>query len=156
MPKGTKRKKEDEKMLDDLARVLEAAGFPHGIAKVYAALTLVEGEGASTNELIESLGISKASITTAMQFLIGTNLVERYRMRGSRQAHYRIVKGSWTDILNRKFAATSYIREVTEQALEMVKSEEAKERIREMHEIYAFFEKELAEMMKRWNRRKSR
>lgn len=143
-------------MLDELARVLEAAGFPHGIAKVYAALTLAEGEGLSTSELIEELGISKASVSNAMQFLIGTNLAERYRVRGSREAHYRIVKGVWGDVLNRKFTAVSSIRDVTERALDVAKSPEARKRLEDMHEVYAFFEKEFKDVMRRWNERQSK
>ncbi|MFW6369221.1 MAG: GbsR/MarR family transcriptional regulator [Myxococcota bacterium] len=152
-PKRRPAEQERAELLDEMARVLEGAGFPHGIARVYAALTLVEGEGASTSDLTQTLDISKASITTAMQFLIGTKLVERYRVRGSREAHYRNVKGSWEEILSAKFAATSHIRKVTERALEVAESEQARERIQEMHDVYAFFEKEMAEMMRRWNRR---
>lgn len=143
-------------MLDKLAQVLEQVGFPHGMAKVYAALTLADGEGLSTGELVEELGISKASVSNAMQFLVGTNLVERYRMRGSREAHYRILKGRWGDILAKKFAATSYIRSVAEEAMAVVESPEACERLEEMRDVYAFFEQEFENVMQRFNERTGR
>lgn len=143
-------------ILDRLAQMLEQVGFPHSIAKVYAALMLADGEGLSTSELIEELGISKASVSNAMQFLTGTNLTERYRVRGSREAHYRIVKGVWGDIIGKKFAAVSYIRKVTEEALGVVDSPAARERLEEMHDVYTFFEQEFEDVMKRWNERMDR
>lgn len=150
------REKRRAAMLDRLAQVLEQAGFPHGMARVYSALTLAEGEGLSTGELIEELGISKASVSNAMQFLVGTDLVERYRVRGSREAHYRILKGRWGDILARKFAATSYVRSVAEEAMAAVDSSAARERLEEMRDVYAFFEKGFEHVMQRFNERTRR
>ena len=82
-------------VLDHLSLTLESSGFPRSMARVYSALTLAEGEGLSTSELMESLGISKASITNSMQLLLGIDLVQRYRVRGSREAHYRVLKDRW-------------------------------------------------------------
>lgn len=141
---------------DDLAAMLEAVGFPHGIARVYAALLLVEKEGMSTGELVEELGISKASVSNAMQFMVGTRLAERYRVRGSREAHYRMLKGVWGDVLARKFASISYLRETVERALEDTGSPQARERLEEMHEVFAFFETEFEQAMDHWNERMSR
>ncbi|MBW6469195.1 MAG: hypothetical protein K0B85_08575 [Coriobacteriia bacterium] len=150
------REKRRAAMLDKLATVLEQAGFPHGMAKVYAALTLADGEGLSTSDLIEELGISKASVSNAMQFLVGTNLVERYRVRGSREAHYRILKGRWGDILARKFAATSYVRSVAEEAMSATDSPAACARLEEMRDVYAFFEQEFENVMQRFKERTGR
>lgn len=140
-------------LLDKLAATLEGVGFPRSTARVYAALMMAEGEGLSTRELVEELETSKASITNAMQFLVGTELVERYRVRGSRQAHYRILKGTWGQILGRKFTATTVVREVAAEALEFVETDLARERLKEMYEVYAFFETEFLDIMERWNER---
>lgn len=150
------REKRRSAMLDKLAEMLEQVGFPHTIAKVYAALTLAPGEGLSTSELIDELDISKASVSNAMQFLVGTSLAERYRVRGSREAHYRIVKGVWGDILAKKFAAMSYIRQVTEEAMVLIDSPAACERLEEMHDVYAFFEREFEDVMQRFDERTRR
>jgi DNA-binding transcriptional regulator GbsR (MarR family) len=156
MEKASEREKRRAAMLDKLAAVLEQVGFPHGMAKVYAALTLADGEGLSTGELVEELGISKASVSNAMQFLVGTDLIERYRVRGSREAHYRILKGRWGDILARKFAATSYVRSVAEDAMTVVESPAARERLEDMRDVYAFFEQEFENVMERFNERTGR
>ena len=140
-------------LLDRLSSVLEAVGFPHVIARVYAALTLAEGEGLSTTEIVETLTVSKASISNAMQFLIGTDLVERYRVPGTREAHYRMLKGRWGDVLSRKVAATGHIRRIAEEILDSTTSPKARERLEEMHDVYAFFEREFEGVIRRFNER---
>lgn len=140
-------------MNERLTRMLEEVGFPHTVARLYTALTLAEGEGLSTGELVDELDVSKASVSNATQFLVGTELVERYRVRGSREAHYRILKGVWGTILAKKFAAVGYIRQTVEEAMSLDPGEEAQERLEEMHDVYAFFEKEFEEVQNRWNER---
>jgi DNA-binding transcriptional regulator GbsR (MarR family) len=135
--------------------MLEEVGFPHTIARIYTALTLAEGEGLATSELIEELEVSKASVSNAMQFLVGIELVERYRVRGSRQSHYRILKDVWGTILAKKFAAIGYIRRTVEEAMALEPSDKARERLEEMHDVYSFFETEFEEVMSRWNERKN-
>jgi DNA-binding transcriptional regulator GbsR (MarR family) len=139
--------------MDRLAATLEASGFPRSMARVYSALMLAEGEGLSTSELMDDLGVSKASITGAMHFLLGTELVERYRVRGSREAHYRILKGRWGAILSKKFAAYPIVRDTVADAISQAASPEAKERLQEMYDVYAFFATELQDVMSRWNAR---
>lgn len=142
-------------MHERLTRMLEEVGFPHSIARVYTALTLAEGEGLSTSDLVEELEISKASVSNAMQFLVGVDLVERYRVRGSREAHYRILKGVWGSIVARKFAAIGHIRSTVEEAMALEPDERAKERLEEMYDVYSFFETEFKEVMDRWDERKN-
>lgn len=139
--------------LDRLSAVLEAVGFPHAIARVYAALTLAEGDGMSTTQIVEVLGISRASVSNAMQFLTGTELAERYRVRGTREAHYRLIEGRWGDILGRKLAATGTIRRMTEEVLASTSSVHARRRLEELHDVYAFFEREFEGVIQRFNER---
>ncbi len=149
------REKRRTAALHKLARVLEAVGLPHSTALVYAALTLAPGEGLSSSELAEELHISKASISNATQLLVGTELVERYRVPGSRETYYRILKGSWGPLLDRKFRAFFTITRTVQEAMEYTDSELAQDRLREMEDVYTFFEEEFAGIMKRWDERMS-
>jgi DNA-binding transcriptional regulator GbsR (MarR family) len=140
-------------MVDRLALTLEGSGFPKAMAKVYAALMMAEGEGLSTSELMEEVHTSKASITSAMQFLTNVDLVERYSVRGSREAHYRVLKGRWGPIMERKLGGIASIRQTTEEALQIAGTKAARERLEEMRDVYAFYEREIAGIVKRWNER---
>lgn len=140
-----------EAMLDKLALTLETTGFPKTMARVYSALIMAEGEGLSTSQLMEDVHTSKASITNAMQFLTNVDLVERYSVRGSREAHYRVLKGKWGPLMARKLAGIAYVRQTAEDALALAESDAARERLQEMYDVYAFFERELDDIMTRWN-----
>lgn len=135
-----------------LVATLEATGFPHALARVFSALTLAEGEGLSTSELVERLSISKASITNAMQMLLHMDLAERYRVPGSREAHYRILKGKWGPIMSRKLLGMGGVRQATEDVLGGVTSPAARERLQEMHDVFSFFENEIDGVLDRWNK----
>lgn len=142
-------------LLERLASTLEQVGFPHLIARIYAALTLAEGEGLSTGQIVELLGISKASVSNAMQFLVGTELVQRYRVPGSRETHYRMLKGVWGPILAKKFTAMSVITRTAAEAMELTESPLARERLEEMYDVYSFFEREFEDVMTRFEERTS-
>ncbi|MDZ4655167.1 MAG: hypothetical protein U1F44_04765 [Coriobacteriia bacterium] len=150
------REKRMAPLREKLSRMLETVGFPHAISRIYAALTMAPGEGLSTSELMEELSISKASVSNAMQFLVGTDLVQKYRVPGSRETYYRMLKGVWGDILVKKLTATSYITSVVREAKQGTDSPAALERLDEMEDVYSFFEKELATVMDRWNERMGR
>lgn len=141
---------------EKLARVLEATGFPHNISRIYASLTMAPGEGLATSSIMEELGISKASVSNAMQFLIGVELVQRYRVPGSREAHYRVLKGVWGDIIAKKISATKQLTAIIREAKSSASSPEALERLSEMEDVYAFFDKEYETVIERWNERMGR
>ncbi len=140
-------------LLEKLAGSLEQVGFPHSMARIYAALTLAEGAGLSTSEITDLLGISKASVSNAMQFLVGTELVQRYRVPGSRETHYRMLKGVWGPILEKKFSAMNVITRTAEEAMALTESPLALERLEEMHDVYSFFEREFEGIMIRFKER---
>lgn len=139
--------------IDELASALEAAGFPHTLARVFAALVLAESDGLSTGELVERLGVSKASITSAMQVLIPSDLVERYRIAGSRQAHYRVRDRWWVPLMRRRFAGIAVVRRVAAAALSDPPSPLARARLEEIRDVYARLEAELARVLELWDAR---
>jgi DNA-binding transcriptional regulator GbsR (MarR family) len=144
-----------ERLRRELTTTLESVGFPHTISRVYAALTLAEGEGLSTSELVETLDVSKASISNATQFLVGTEIAQRYRVPGSREAHYRMIEGVWGPILTKKFMAMGQMRRTLEQALADDVPDAARHRLEEMYDVFAFFEEAFEEIMQRWDERTS-
>ncbi len=140
-------------LFERMTMMMETLGFPHLTARIYSALMLAEGEGLSTSQIINDLGISKASVSTSMQVLLAFGLVERYRVQGSREAHYRMLKGVWGPILAKKFEAMTAITSTAREALKMAESDKAKERLQEMYDVYSFFEEEFQTVMKHWRER---
>lgn len=143
-------------MLERLARSLEGVGFTRVMSHVYAALMMAKGEGLSTTELVETLGLSRASISNATQFLVSASLIEKYHVRGSRETHYRMVKGTWGDLLTRKLGLMKQMPIIAKEAMDVTDSPLARERLQEMYEVYSFFEQEFEKIMVSWNERTGR
>ncbi len=149
----TDHAKRREALFERMTVMMETLGFPHLTARIYSALMLAEGEGLSTRQIVEGLGVSKASVSTSTQLLLATGLVERYRVRGSREAHYRMLKGVWGPILAKKFEAMTAVTNTAREALAMAETDKAKERLQEMYDVYSFFEAEYQTVMKHWRER---
>ncbi len=140
-------------LFERMTTMMETLGFPHLTARIYSALMLAEGEGLSTSQIIDELGISKASVSTSTQLLLAMGLAEKYRVRGSRETHFRLLKGVWGPILAKKFEAMTLITHTAREALEMAETQKAKERLQEMYDIYSFFEEEYQMVMTHWRER---
>lgn len=141
------------RLSERMTTMMELLGFPHSAARIYTALMLADGEGLATGELVEGLDMSKASVSTSTQLLLAFGLIERYRVSGSREAHYRIVKGVWGPILAKKFEAISVVTATAREALDMAQSEKAVDRLQEMYDVYSFFEQEFQAVLQHWRER---
>ncbi|TDB38112.1 MAG: ArsR family transcriptional regulator [Actinobacteria bacterium] len=152
MPDAEQTKKRSA-LFDRMTVMMETLGFPHLSARIYAALMLAEGEGLSTSQLVEKLEISKASVSTSTQLLLAMGLVERYRVRNSREAHFRLLKGIWGPLLAKKFEAMTAVTNTAREALAMAETDTARVRLQEMYDVYSFFEQECQTLMKHWRER---
>ena len=140
------------RFIEEFAALFSVAGVPPMAGRVLAMLLLSE-EGLPTGRLVAALGVSKGAVSTATRLLLQFHMLERYHIRGSRQAHFRIRPGLWTEALRQKMTILSSMRVMAEQGLELVgDAPRARERLEEMRDIYAFFEESLPEMFEGWER----
>ncbi len=149
----TEQAKKRSVLFERMTTMMETLGFPHLTARIYSALMLAEGEGLSTSQIVEELEISKASVSTSTQLLLAMGLAERYRVKNSREAYYRLLKGVWGPILAKKFEAMTAVTNTAREALAMAETDKAKERLQEMYDIYSFFEGEYQTVMQHWRER---
>ncbi|MFF0017866.1 helix-turn-helix domain-containing protein [Streptomyces sp. NPDC005374] len=64
---------------ETLTTVFMQSGTPKMMARVMASLTISDGGSLTASELVERLQVSPASISKAMSFLVGQDLVRRER-----------------------------------------------------------------------------
>ncbi len=81
-----------------------------------------------------------------------TGLVERTGRPGQRGAFFRIKTGTWSNLLKAKMEQLITFHELIERGMGIVAQKEsvAYNRLREMHEVYGFFEREFPALFKRW------
>ncbi len=131
---------------------MENHGSQRMMGRVMGWLLICDPPTQSLAQIAEGVMASKASISTATRTLEMTGLIERVPVRGERATYYRMNEGSWVRMFEAKQAAIRLFRELAEEGLGVLEDEapERKERLQDMHDLYAFFEVEMPKMIADW------
>ncbi|WP_299428837.1 MarR family transcriptional regulator [uncultured Meiothermus sp.] len=142
--------------VEEFALVFEATGTPRIAARILGWLMVCDPPEQSATQLAQTLGASKASISTMIRVLTQGMLIERVPKRGSRQDFYRIRPGAWTDLTVKRLSALSIYTQLAERGLELMATAppEQRTRLEEMRDLFGFFERELRGMVERLEERK--
>jgi len=135
--------------LEETALLFEEAGLPRMAGRVLAWLLVAEPPEQTAREMAEALGASKGALSPALHLLTRLQLVERLRRPGERADRYAVRPGAWRRLLLEKARTLALYREQAEKGLALV-GEVRGERLREMRDLYAFFERELPKLLERF------
>ena len=142
----------EQMYVEDAGVVFEQVGFPRMAARVIGWLLICEPPHQSPGELAIALQASKASISTSVRLLIQIGIVERVAFPGKRRDYYRIRDEAWSRMTEERMDLVATIRELAERgiALRANTGRTADLRLREMRAFYAFYEREMPEIIARW------
>ncbi len=145
---------EKKHFIEDVGLLFEQVGHPRMAGRIMGWLLICDPPQQSTTDLAQMLAASKASISTMTRLLVQMNLIERVGVPGHRLDHYRIKAGAWTELMRQTFDEIVAGRQLAERGLELLqgKSAETKQRLKEIHDLYAFFEKEFPVLLERWEK----
>jgi DNA-binding transcriptional regulator GbsR (MarR family) len=108
----------------------------------------------SADELAEALRASKGSISTMTRLLMQLDLVEKIGFPGERRDYFRMKPGVWAQLLQDKMSQITDLHQLAERGLALVEGDapELHQRLRDMHDLYAYIETELPMLIERWER----
>ena len=137
--------------------VIEHLGMPRMAGRVLGWLHICEPPHQSPGELVTALQASKASISTTLRLLMQIGLVERVALPGKRRDYFRIREDTWSRTTEERMGMIASMRELAEDglALRANAGAEATERLREMRDFYAFYERELPMLIERWRQERA-
>lgn len=132
--------------------MFERVGFPRMSGRIFGWLLISEPPQQSTSELAEGLQASKGSISTMTRLLIQIGLIERVSLPGKRRDYFQIKPHAWSQMTKQRISQIATFRELAKKGLGILEGTPAhlKERLQEMHDIHAFWERELPLLDKRW------
>jgi DNA-binding transcriptional regulator GbsR (MarR family) len=138
---------------DDIGLFYEQLGFPRIWGRVLGWLLVCQPNIQSAEDLATALHASRGSVSMATQALIRTAMVERHTVRGDRRTYYRIRPGAWTAIFEDQTRIATELRGLTERGLTLLNDEpaERRDRMEELHDLAAFYERESAILIKHWH-----
>lgn len=129
-----------KQFIEELSLVFEERGKPRISGLIMGWLMICDPPEQSFADLVEHLQVSKASISNMTRMLLQAGLIEKTRIPGERQIHFRIKEGAWSDVLKSEMDLIYAMREISKKGLELIKDETGTDRSRlaEMHKFYEF------------------
>lgn len=137
---------------EEVGLFFETGGLPPMAGRILGWLLVSEPPEQSAAEIGEVLDASKASISTNLRVLLQVGLIRRTAVRGKRGAFYEVLPDQWARMLEAKLGALTTFRRLAEGGLEILAAEPAErsERLREIHDLYVFFENEFPKVVARY------
>lgn len=136
--------------VEEVAVAFERMGLFRMAGRVIGWLLVCEPPEQTFGQLVEVLRASKASISGAMRFLTASRWVERFSKPGDRRSYYRIRPDAMVESAYRQAAIYGDVARLMETGLETLGDTAPRERLQQMHEIYAFLDREFPALLRRW------
>lgn len=135
---------------DQLAALLDAAGFPRMPARVLMALLTSENGELTSEQISRTLDVSPAAVSGAVRYLQSLQIVRAGSLPGTRRRVYRLVPGWYTVTLTRS-GLYSELRELTrDRPAALAPGTPAGQRVQEMADFYAFLNRKFPELLDEW------
>lgn len=142
--------------VEDFGLFFEREGMPRMAGRILGWLLVTEAPATSLQELAEVLQASKGSISTMTRSLIQMGMLERVAVPGNRRDYVRIKPGGFAKLIQDRMAMISTYRHLIEHGLELLggRAPEARMRLTEIRDMYAFFENEMPMLLERFEKRR--
>ncbi len=154
-PAPAHRPDEERRFSDELGFFWEAAGGTRMAGRVLGALLLAEPPEMSSSELVEFLGVSGGSVSTATRELIVPGLVQRVRVPGKRQDYFRATMNASTQLIQSRMELTRRWAQLIGwgERLAADKAPAIRRQLAEIRQFYEFLEDEQVGILARWEQR---
>ena len=149
---AVKMSPDEAEFVDRIGLFFEMLGGPRTMGRIYGRLLICEPPEQSLTGLATALGVSKASVSTVIRLMQEGGLVERLPSP-TRQHHYRITPGGFTQVLQVQLARMRSGVEAAEFGLSVVGEDrpEQRERLTDLRDFCEFCTREARdEFMRRW------
>jgi DNA-binding transcriptional regulator GbsR (MarR family) len=143
---------EQTRFVEEVGLMFELVGMPRMSGRIFGWLLISDPPQQSHTELAEILQASKGSISTMTRLLIQIGLIERISLPGDRRDYFQIKPNAWGQLSKQRMQQITAFRELAERGMELMgnTSPRLKQRLKEMHDMHAFWERELPLLNDRW------
>ncbi len=130
----------------------EQLTLPRMAGRIFGWLLVSDSPLVTMSELVNVLQASKSSISTMTRLLIQIELVELVSLPGQRHDFYRIRQDAWINSLKERLTQAQAFRQLAEQGLTLLadSAPDRRQRLEEMHSMYALLEREIPLLIERW------
>jgi hypothetical protein len=143
---------DEAEYVEQVAGMLSAAGLPRMAGRVWAWLLICEPPEQTAADLADALHASRGSISGTTRLLQTAGLIHRITRRGDRREYFSVPEGATVGILRSRLPSTIAWRQLAERGLTLLadRPPATRARLQEVHDVYAFMERELPAMLDRF------
>jgi len=107
-----------ESFIERTGLLWQKDGLPRIAGRIFG-LTLISPEPRSLDDIAETLGVSKASVSTDARLLVQMGFIERVSMPGDRRDYYRITRQSLERSLEARLQRLREFQEVLDDGMKL-------------------------------------
>ncbi len=144
--------KQKKQFVEEVSLLIEESGKPRISGQIMGWLMVCDPPEQSFSDLVEHLEVSKGSVSNMTRMLVQSGLIEKVRLPGERQIHFRIKEGAWVDVLEKELESINSLKNISDKGLKILKKEPGtdKSRLKEMNKFYKFAEKNLPRLIEEY------
>jgi len=145
--------------IEEIGVSFEKTGLPRMAGRMFGWLLIADPPFQSPSDMAEVLMASKGSVSTTVRLLTQIGMIERYVIPGERHDHFRLREDALKKTVQHGLGEEiSMFRQMAERGLELMRHEPSPRRewLQQMHDRYAFLEKEFPALVERYEKQRTR
>lgn len=141
---------DEDSFIEMMARVV-GTGMPPMAGRIWAYLLICEPAERTAAEIAERLQASRGSVSGMARLLEQVGLVRRRTRPGDRREHFYVPTDAAKRVMDSSLATLRTSREILDAGLALVadRPPESQARLRDLRDVYAFFEREWPALLER-------
>lgn len=142
--------RDEDTFIEAMSRVL-GAGMPPMAGRMWAYLAICEPPERTAAEIAERLQASRGSVSSMARLLEHVGLVRRATKPGDRREYFSIPPRAAHRLMERGAEQMRASREIVEAGLDLLadRPAETQARLRDLRDMYTFFEREWPALLER-------
>jgi len=143
-------------LAEQMGLFLEQVGWPRMSGRVLGWMLLADEQEVSLDELADSLGVSKASVSGATRLLEQLGAIERVPRCGTRKAYYRLADDVWGRLIAMEKRISDTFIGFADQARDRLERKPERDaRLAEMKRAFDLYSEMLDQLVARWQEEKN-
>lgn len=147
-------KNQEIEFIEKFGFFIEKSGsFPRIAGKIFAYLLICDPPEQTQQEIAETLNIAKGSASTMIKLLTKSEIVDEFTKSNFRSKFYRIREGGWERLFLTRLQRVAVVRNLLKEGKGLLnrKPQNLSKRINDLDKLYLFFEKELPNIISKYN-----
>lgn len=142
---------EELEFAEEVGLFLASYGMSRTAGRILGWLLICGPPRQSAPDLVEALGGSKASVSTALRALERVRAIQRVPVPGARREYFQVAPDSVLRMLEARLGILRGLHELAERGLDLIGEDSARRgRLEEYRDLALFLESELPELLQRW------